>query len=167
MKVCITSAGKNLDSLVDARFGRTPYFIIVDTETNGVEVLENTCSENAQGAGTGAVSLVADKGIDVLLTGRVGPKAAAAFQATAIKLVEGVAENQTVREALAKFTHDEFKQSGPLEQPSVGIARPASQGTETGTGRGMGCGGGRGMGGGRGKGCGGGRGMGGGGRRRG
>ncbi len=168
MKVCITSTGKELDSLVDARFGRTPYFIVVDTETNDVEVFENTCSENTQGAGTGAVSLVVDKGIDVLLTGRVGPKAAIAFQATDVKLVEGMAENQTVREALAKFTRGEYTQTGRPEQLSAGIAGATEQGPGTGMGRGMGCGGGRGMGGGgRGMGCGRGRGMGGGGRRRG
>ena len=33
MKVAISSAGKDLTSPIDPRFGRCAYFVIVDTET--------------------------------------------------------------------------------------------------------------------------------------
>jgi predicted Fe-Mo cluster-binding NifX family protein len=158
MKVCITSAGMELDSPVDARFGRSPYFIIVDTETDDVEAFANTCSEQAQGAGTGAAALLVDKGIEVLLTGRIGPKALAAFQATDIRLVEGISSDQTGREALAKFAEGKYQQPPMSAQPAGGMAEARGSGAGVGAGRGMGCG--------RGMGRGGGRGMGGGRKRR-
>ena len=40
MKICITSQGKVLDSKIETRFGRSPYFIIYDTNTNDFEVIE-------------------------------------------------------------------------------------------------------------------------------
>ena len=33
MKIAISSTGQTLDSTVDARFGRCPYFLIVDPDT--------------------------------------------------------------------------------------------------------------------------------------
>ena len=33
MKVAVTSKGTSLDSVIDPRFGRAPYILIVDTDT--------------------------------------------------------------------------------------------------------------------------------------
>lgn len=35
MKVAISSNGKNLESLIDPRFGRCPYFLFVETDDPG------------------------------------------------------------------------------------------------------------------------------------
>ena len=37
MKVVVSSTGTTLDSLVDPRFGRCPYFIVIDTENLNFE----------------------------------------------------------------------------------------------------------------------------------
>lgn len=39
MKLCITSAGKTMEAKVDARFGRAPYFLLVDTATEAFECI--------------------------------------------------------------------------------------------------------------------------------
>jgi len=39
MKVAITSSGNTLDALIDPRFGRCAYFIIVDTDTMQFKVI--------------------------------------------------------------------------------------------------------------------------------
>ena len=41
MKIGISSTGTSLESNVDMRFGRCPYFIIYDTESNDFEHIEN------------------------------------------------------------------------------------------------------------------------------
>lgn len=46
MKVAITSTGKELSTNLDPRFGRAPYFIIVDPETMAFEVVENAQNIN-------------------------------------------------------------------------------------------------------------------------
>lgn len=153
MKLCITSTGKDLDAKTDARFGRAAYFLIVDTATNALEVLENTAATDVQGAGIDAAQLISAKGVEGVLTGHVGPNAMEVFQKTGTKVFEGVSPEETVREALVRFTKDDFS-----DQPVSAEIPPRGQGLGGG-GRGMG-GGGRGMGGGgrRGMGGGGGRG---------
>ncbi|WP_028581006.1 NifB/NifX family molybdenum-iron cluster-binding protein [Desulfogranum japonicum] len=165
MKVCITSTGRDTESLVDERFGRTPYFIIFNTETDTAETVENTSSGNAQGAGIGAASLIVDHGVHHLLTGRLGPKATDALQSSGIHVTEGISGQSTVKQA-----YDTFKQSGPSRSPKQSIDSPPQTTPSGQPGMGMGGGGGTGCGrsGGRGRcggGGGGGRGMGGGRRR--
>jgi len=54
MKLCITSTGKDIEANIDTTFGRAPYFLIIDTETNATEVVENTAATQGQGAGIAA-----------------------------------------------------------------------------------------------------------------
>ncbi|MHB0959466.1 MAG: NifB/NifX family molybdenum-iron cluster-binding protein [Pirellulaceae bacterium] len=111
MKAVITSQGRNLDSLVDPRFGRARYFLLVDTDTTQFTVHDNVQNVNApQGAGIQAAQAVAQLGADAVLTGNVGPKAFAALQAGQITIYPGTAG--TVRQAL------EDLRSGRL-QPST------------------------------------------------
>ena len=88
MKVAVTSTGTDLNSLVDPRFGRAAYILIVDSETFNHEVLDNKENMNAlRGAGIQAACMVSDKGAEVLLTGFCGPKAFKALKAAEIGVV--------------------------------------------------------------------------------
>jgi len=52
MKVCITSQGPELTSQVDSRFGRAAMFVIYDTDSEQVLVVDNNQNlQAAQGAG--------------------------------------------------------------------------------------------------------------------
>ena len=146
MKICITSTGKEIDAKVDPRFGRAPYFLIIDTDTGDLEVLDNSAAAESQGAGIVAAQLVSDKGVDGVLTGRVGPNALKAFQASGIILHEGVSSQETVKEALTRFENGEYS-----DRPTPAEVSPRRQGGGKGLGRGMGGGGrqGRGIGDGR------------------
>ena len=109
------------------------YFLIIDTETNATEVIENTAAAQGQGAGIAAAQLVSDKGVDGVLTGYVGPNAFNAFLASGIKLFVGASSQDTVKEALAKFNKGEYNEaSAPSEVP------PCEPGQGRGLGRGMG-----------------------------
>jgi predicted Fe-Mo cluster-binding NifX family protein len=142
MKIAISSTGKGLDSQVDPRFGRASYFIVVDSDTGEIsEIIDNRpAQEAAHGAGINAASRVAGAGVQVVLTGRVGPKAYSVLAAGGVKIVSG--NGGTVSEALQNFL------SGKT-QPSSGPDCNAHSGDPM-FGPGMGRGMGRGMGGGRG-----------------
>jgi len=44
MKIAITATGPDLDSIVDPRFGRCAYFLIIDPETMEYESIETQIS---------------------------------------------------------------------------------------------------------------------------
>ncbi len=151
MKVAVSSMGPDLDATVSPRFGRCPYFVIVETATMGYEAIPNTSANSPSGAGIAAAQEVASRGIDAVLTGRFGPNASQVLSQVGIKMVTGA--SGTVRQAV-----ETYKNGGLNEAPSI----PAGQGIgyDPGMGYGRGMGGGRGAGGGRGSVRGMGRGMG-------
>ena len=108
MKICVTSQGESLDSLVDARFGRCAYFIIYDTEKDSFESFSNPNINSPSGAGISSAQFVANKGINAVLTGNVGPNSFGVFQAGGIQVITGLA-GLTVKEAIDKFKKGELK----------------------------------------------------------
>lgn len=104
MKVAITASGEDLNSPVDRVFGRARYFVITDPEETNVEVLENSQNVNAaQGAGIQAARQIANKTVDILLTGNVGPNAFRALDAVSIKIYQFESDILTVRDALTAW----------------------------------------------------------------
>lgn len=102
MKVAISARGPELSSETDPRFGRAAYIIIIDSETKEFEAIDNSTNVNAfKGAGIQAASMVADKGVEVLMTGHCGPNAFKTVAAAGIKVVNDI--SGTVEETLAKF----------------------------------------------------------------
>ena len=82
MKIAITSQGTDLDAQVDLRFGRAAYIVVVDSESNEFQVIDNSANVNAmKGAGIQAASNVVNSGAKVLLTGFCGPNAFKTLQA--------------------------------------------------------------------------------------
>ena len=51
MKIAVTCQGDKLDDQMDQRFGRSPFFLIVDSDTMEYEAIENTNATLGQGAG--------------------------------------------------------------------------------------------------------------------
>ncbi|NLA71243.1 MAG: dinitrogenase iron-molybdenum cofactor biosynthesis protein [Clostridiaceae bacterium] len=86
MRIAIPVDEKNIDSNVCMSFGRAPYYLIFDTDTDESEFVVNTAATSAGGAGIRAAQIVADQKVDVLLTPRCGQNAAEVIQAANIKL---------------------------------------------------------------------------------
>ena len=129
MKLCITSTGKEIDAKIDTTFGRAPYFLIIDTNTNAVKVVENRTAATGQGAGIAAAQILAGQGVDALLTGIVGPHAFKALRAGEILVFEGASADDTVRQSLEKFKRDEYKQvAATSPQPAGGLGRGRGHG---------------------------------------
>ena len=106
MKICITAEGDHLGSVVDQRFGRSRYFIIVDTDTLEFEAVQNPNASSTGGVGVQSGQLLAQKGVQCVLTGRVGPNASQTLQAAAIEVIVDV--SGTVKEVIDKFQGGEL-----------------------------------------------------------
>jgi predicted Fe-Mo cluster-binding NifX family protein len=109
MKICVSTVGNSLDAQLDPRFGRCPYFVIVDSETMQFEVIPNIASGAMGGAGIQAAQTIASRGVKVLITGNVGPNAFQALSAAGTKIVTGAFG--TVREVVEKFKRGELKET--------------------------------------------------------
>ena len=104
MRVAVPSSGRTLESPIDPRFGRSPYYIIVDTETMKHEILDNT-RMSAPG-GVEAAQLVAGEDVDVVLAGALGPNLSKVLSRAGIKIIKGV--RGSVKEAIEAFKKGEF-----------------------------------------------------------
>ncbi len=123
--ICVTSQGDNLDSDVDSRFGRCQYFIIVDTESMSFEALKNPNISGMGGVGVQSAQLIADRGVQAVLTGNVGPNAFQTLQAAGIEIVTGV--EGVVREAVERYKEGGFKStSAPTVEHKSGMSNENS-----------------------------------------
>ena len=154
-----------MNAATDAAFGRASWFVLVDTESGASQGIENSNAQAAQGAGIAAAQTMSEHGVDAVLTGRLGPKAKAALEASGIRMYEGLG-NTTVAQALEQFRAGQFSGSGQAGADTAGSAAPAPgagssarcnapgavRGQGNGQGMGLGQGGGQGRGRGRGQG---------------
>ena len=134
MRLCITSTGPSLDSEMDPRFGRCQYFLFVDPQSLEMEALENPNIGASGGAGIQSAQFVANKGVEAIITGQVGPNAFTTLQAGGIKILVGASGK--VREALEKYKKGQLTSyaQGPTARAHAGMG----MGGGTGMGRGMG-----------------------------
>ncbi|MEN8258418.1 MAG: NifB/NifX family molybdenum-iron cluster-binding protein [Thermodesulfobacteriota bacterium] len=104
MRIVISSTGANLKADVDPRFGRAAFLLLYDTDKKEVvEVIDNGEGQDAaQGAGISVASLLAQKGVAVIITGRVGPKAMKVVRKAGIKVVSNA--TGTVEGAVSGFS---------------------------------------------------------------
>jgi len=111
MKVAVTSYGENLFGKVDRSFGRAKWFVIVDTEKGNFEAHSNKQNVNvAQGAGIQAAQNISNLGVDVVLTGNVGPNAFRTLSAASIKIFIVDKDIETVRDALSEWEADRLQE---------------------------------------------------------
>lgn len=106
MKIAVTATGTDLDAAMDPRFGRAQYILIFDQDGSLVEAVDNAAGVGAmQGAGIQAGKLLADRKVDVLITGNCGPNAFKTLNAAGIKVV--VEQSGSVRDAVARLQRQE------------------------------------------------------------
>jgi predicted Fe-Mo cluster-binding NifX family protein len=115
MKIGVSSTGRDLSADMDPRFGRAAYFLIIEPETMKFEVLENRQNlDLPQGAGIQAGKTIADKKVDVLITGNCGPKAFMVLQHAGVKVITGA--KGRVEDIIRQYQNGEFK---PAQAPNV------------------------------------------------
>jgi len=145
IKIAVSSTGEDIESDVDMRFGRCPYFLIVeieDKEIKDVEAIENTAAMQAGGAGITAAQIVADKRVSAVITMNAGPRAFDVFNQLGIKVYLGEGK---IKDVVQKFIDGELEEvSTPTGPQHMGMGRFApGSGIGAGRGRGQGAGMGR------------------------
>jgi len=107
------------------------------------EALENSSAMAAGGAGISTAQMIANKGVQVVLTGNCGPNAYQTLSAAGVQVITGVTGR--IREAVEAYKTGRLQ---PSAQPSVGshYGMGMGMGRGMGTGRGMGMSRGMGMG---------------------
>ncbi len=112
MKIAISSTGEKLENEMDAKFGRCPYFLIVEIEDGkikGTKAVENTAAMQGGGAGITAAQIVGNEGVNAVIAINFGPRAFTVLKELEIDIYQGapgtVAENiqQFIDEKLAKL----------------------------------------------------------------
>ena len=135
MKIALSVTAPNLDAEVEPRFGRCPYFIIVDLDTMQFEAVENSSAMASGGAGIASGQVIAGKDVSAVLTGNCGPNAYQVLSAAGIDIITGVSGK--VRDAIGAYKSGQFQSTTqPTVEAHFGMG--AGSGTGMGMGRGMG-----------------------------
>ena len=117
MKIIITASSDQIDGPFNPRFGRAEYFILIDRETEKWEALSNPAFQAHGGAGPQAVQFIAAHKPDLVISGRFGPNAFSALEASGIKAYNARAE--TVREVLNQFNDGQLSQANEASGPGM------------------------------------------------
>ncbi|MBD3208680.1 MAG: dinitrogenase iron-molybdenum cofactor biosynthesis protein [Candidatus Nealsonbacteria bacterium] len=128
MKICIVSLGKSLGSKISPRFGRAPFFLILNDEGDIEEVLKNPGVGAMRGAGVAAAQEISSRGVKVLISGNVGPNAFGALDAVGITVFTPQV-GTTVERSFEDWKNNSLPQ---LEKPTA----PGNFGRGLGSGRG-------------------------------
>jgi len=137
MRVCITSTGAGLDSEMDPRFGRCQYFLFVDPQSLEMEASENPNIGASGGAGIQSAQFVANKGVEAIITGQVGPNDYTTLQAAGIKILVGASGK--ARDVLEKYKKGQLTSyaQGPTVKAHAGMGMGGGMGMGRGMGRGV------------------------------
>ncbi|ACV62119.1 Dinitrogenase iron-molybdenum cofactor biosynthesis protein [Desulfofarcimen acetoxidans DSM 771] len=114
MKIAVSAEGQELNSPVNPRFGRCEYFVIYDQQTGSIEAIANPGTSGAGGAGIKTAQALANKKIDVVLVGNVGPNAVETLNAAKIDIYSGI--TGTVQESIDLYKKGALTKTN---QPSV------------------------------------------------
>jgi len=86
MKIAMPVDDKSMETTICISFGRTPYFLIYDTESKESVFLDNSAAASQGGAGIKAAQSIVDNSVSVLITPRCGENAAAVIYEAKIKI---------------------------------------------------------------------------------
>lgn len=130
MKIAVSSMGDKVDAMVDPRFGRCAYFMIVNIEDNKIkdsETIKNPGVTAMGGAGIQAAQIIANKGVEALISGNIGPNAFNVLSGTGIKIVTGVG-GISVKEAVERYLKGELKETKTPTASGFGPGRGMGRG---------------------------------------
>ena len=108
MKLAISSTGESLENEIDMRFGRCPYFLIVEIENKKikeVKAIENIAAGQRGGAGITSAEIIAKEKVEAVITANLGPRAFSVFEQFKIKIYQGEGK---VGDVIQKFIEGEL-----------------------------------------------------------
>jgi len=109
MKIAVSSMDKSIESNISDIFGRCKYFIIAEIENNNInktETIKNKNIDQTTGAGISTAQLMAEKDVDVIITGTVGPRALDVLKQFNIEIYSG---EGIIKNVLQEFINKKLK----------------------------------------------------------
>ncbi len=116
MKVAVAATGKTLYSHVDNRFGRCPFFIVVDPEAMEFYTIKNPGLKERDTAGIEASRVLISRDVDAVVVRNIGHNALVTLDGAGIKVYVGGAG--TVLNAIENLKRGEVTSA---ERPTVGF----------------------------------------------
>lgn len=116
MRIAVsTETNAGLDAPVAGHFGRCPFFTLVDLEGEQIQAVQVVANPFFPNHEPGQVpGFISRQGVDAMLTGGMGARAAAFFEQYGIRPVTGAAG--TVRQALEAFQRGELGSWAPCSE---------------------------------------------------
>ena len=124
MKVCVTAGASGLDAPMDPRFGRCPFFVVVDLDSMSENSIPNSNVTASSGAGIQAAQEIAKQGVSALITGNIGPNAMQTLSAAKIDVYQHQGGG-SVRDVVEKFQRGELTK---ISRASVPVHAGMGQG---------------------------------------
>ncbi len=114
MKIAIPCSGQTLDDPMDSRFGRAPYFLVIEGDTPSATPIPNAALTASGGAGITAGQQLIDLGVTELIANQLGPNALLVFSDAGIEVRQGIPGS--VRDNLDAYSQgrlEKLSTSGP------------------------------------------------------
>jgi predicted Fe-Mo cluster-binding NifX family protein len=123
MKIAITAVDDNMEALIDQRFGRCRYFLVVDLEGDLVKSFqsyENQGLIQGHGAGIRAAQQLGELKVEKVITGELGPNATSVLGQLGIEAYHG---SGNAEDALTDFYKGKLKPITAIAQPHSGLGQ--------------------------------------------
>ena len=115
MQIAISlQENKGLESKVSTIFGRCPFYMFINPQNKSFEIKENAAKAASGGAGIQAAQMIVDQGVEVVISGNLGPKAHSVLASANIALYQF--PGGSAQEALDSYLADSMKS---LDGPST------------------------------------------------
>ncbi|MDD3324121.1 MAG: NifB/NifX family molybdenum-iron cluster-binding protein [Sulfurospirillaceae bacterium] len=104
MKIAFTTKGREWQSEMEPRFGRTDYILIYDEDKDTLIIFDNCeAKSHEHGAGPTVAKILIENGVNVLITGNgPGGNAIEVLKKSSIEVYSGAIE-MSVKEAYDKY----------------------------------------------------------------
>lgn len=112
MKIAIPVDDKFMGTSVCQSFGRTPYFLIYDTQSKESVFLDNSAAASQGGAGIKAAQTIVDHKASALLTPRCGQNAAEVIKAANIEIYKTT--NTSIKDTIDAFIEGKLSLLGEI-----------------------------------------------------
>jgi predicted Fe-Mo cluster-binding NifX family protein len=108
MKIAIPVVEKSETSQMSDRFGRSSYYLIYDSETSEINIIDNPAVQARGGAGIQAVQFLVSLDVKAVIAPEVGPNAFKVLRGSDTKIYSGL--KTSAKELIEKWKNNELEE---------------------------------------------------------